>query len=147
MTLPTQELEAELRRREKIAGKLVMRREKLLAELAELDAQIKAAGALISAGRASSGRRGGGRRGRNDMNLGDALVGTLTGKTMSVTEVAEAVQRAGYNTTSPNFRTIVNQTLTKDKRFKRVARGQYTAASGAKLHGNKKRGRKPKAKS
>ena len=38
----------------------------------------------------------------------------------------DAVQRNGYRTTSPNFRTIVNQTLIKHTdRFKRVSRGQY----------------------
>lgn len=46
---------------------------------------------------------------------------------MSVTEVAEAVQRQGYKTTSPSFRTIVNQTLINSGKFRPVSRGQYTA--------------------
>ena len=54
------------------------------------------------------------------------MASVLSGKTMGVTELSEAVQKAGYRTTSPNFRTIVNQTLIKDKRFKRVERGLYT---------------------
>ncbi|MEM9082824.1 MAG: hypothetical protein AAGB34_04445 [Planctomycetota bacterium] len=63
---------------------------------------------------------------------------------MSVTDAAHAVQQAGYATTSDNFRTIVNQTLLKDKRFKRVARGQYTATSSgkSKTKSNKKRTRR-----
>lgn len=61
------------------------------------------------------------------MNLVEALVKLLKGRTMSVTEMTAAVQKAGYKTTSPNFRTIVNQTLIKSDRFKKVARGQYTA--------------------
>lgn len=46
---------------------------------------------------------------------------------MDVTSIAEQVQKAGYQTSSPNFRTIVNQALISSGRFKRVARGQYTA--------------------
>jgi hypothetical protein len=56
----------------------------------------------------------------------DALERALTGKTMSVTDVAEAVQKAGYRTNSSHFRTQVNIALSKDPRFKRVGRGQYT---------------------
>ncbi len=37
-------------------------------------------------------------------------------------------KQCGYMTTSPSFRTIVNQTLINHpKRFKRVSRGVYTA--------------------
>ena len=72
--------------------------------------------------------RGTGRkRGRNTSNLADALAELLAKAQMTVTEAAEKVQEAGYVTTSPNFRTIVNQTFLKDKRFKRVSRGVYTA--------------------
>ncbi|QKK07032.1 MAG: hypothetical protein HND58_01880 [Planctomycetota bacterium] len=72
-------------------------------------------------------RMAGGRRPRNDSSLEVALANTLKGKTMGVSEVAEAVQQAGYKTTSPNFRTIVNQTLIKSDLIKKIGRGQYTA--------------------
>ena len=69
-----------------------------------------------------------GRRPRNTANLVESLQKLLANKTMAVTEMADAVQKAGYKTSSPNFRTIVNQTLINNKKaFKRVARGQYTA--------------------
>jgi hypothetical protein len=45
---------------------------------------------------------------------------------MSVSDVAEAVQKAGYKTTSAKFRSIVNHHLMKGS-FKRVGRGVYTA--------------------
>ena len=99
--------------------KLQRKRARLAAQVAELDAQITKLG-----GRIQGGLR---RRPRNEMNLADALAKVLRNATMGVTEVAEAVQKAGYQTTSPNFRTIVNQTLIKDSRFKKVSRGQYTA--------------------
>lgn len=140
-------LRAELDRR---LGDLETRRSELVAELEEVENEIESigqsAGVGASAPRARTrgrrgrprsaprttggggGRRGGGRRPRNEMNLVDALHGVLKGTTMGVTEMSEAVQKAGYRTSSPNFRTIVNQTLIKNPdRFKRVARGQYTA--------------------
>ena len=73
-------------------------------------------------------RVAGGKRPRNKLNLVDSLAKLLKNKTMSVTDMAEAVQKAGYKTSSPNFRTIVNQTLIINRKvFRRVARGQYTA--------------------
>lgn len=119
------ELHKEISRRRKTVGALERRRATLLKKLAALDAEIAANGGT-SGGRAA--RAGTGRtRARNETNLLDALKEVLKGKTMSVTDAAEAVQKAGYQTTSPNFRTIVNQTLLKKKHFKRVERGQYTS--------------------
>lgn len=122
------DLQAELRRREKGIRKLVTRRDKLLAALEAVEQEIQAYSGVIPG---SGGRRAGAipgrRRPRNETNLVEALAQVLKGKTMTVTEVAQAVQDAGYKTTSANFRTIVNQTLIKSDRFKKVGRGQYTA--------------------
>lgn len=131
-SLSSRELEAELRRRERGIEALRRRHERLLETLAELEEQIRSEGGEIGAvSRAGRGgrqaRAGGRRRPRNESNLIDALAAVLKGATMSVTEVAQAVQRAGYKTTSENFRTIVNQALIKSDKFKKVARGQYTA--------------------
>ena len=119
-------LQAELRRRQRSVGGLMRRRERLMERVAALDEQIRALGGATG----GSGRGGPrGPRPRNEMTLVDALQRTLKGKTMGVTEVAEAVQKNGYNTSSPNFRTIVNQALIKNRDvFKKVERGQYTAA-------------------
>ena len=119
--LSTIELEAELRRRQRGHQKLISRREKLLADLKKVDEEIrKSGGTVIPPGR---------KRPQNSQNLVDALLDLLRGKTMGVTEAAEAVQIAGYQTSAENFRTIVNQTLIKHPRkFKKVSRGQYTAA-------------------
>ena len=44
-------------------------------------------------------------------------------------EIAEAVVKSGYVTTSPNFKVMVNQQLIANKKlFKRVGRGQYSAS-------------------
>lgn len=115
--LSVAELQAELSRRQKGASALNRRRERLLAKLAAVEAQIDAMGGAIGGAR---------RRPRNEMSLVEALAKALNGKTMSVTDVAQAVQRQGYRTSSPSFRTIVNQTLINSGKFKRVGRGQYT---------------------
>lgn len=103
---------------------LERRRDRVLAKLAALERKIEEHGGSAAAG--GGGRRGGARP-KNSMNLAQALAGVLKGRTMSVTDVAQAVQRAGYKTSSANFRTIVNQTLIKSDKFKKVSRGQYTA--------------------
>jgi hypothetical protein len=46
---------------------------------------------------------------------------------MSVDEAMQAVLAAGYQSTSSSFRKIVNLTLARSSRFKRVERGRYTA--------------------
>lgn len=125
-TLSVADLQRELRRRQGTVGRLMKRRERLAAKLAALDAEIGSLGVALR-GRAGAGIAGGRIRPKNDMKLVDALVKVLTNKTMSVTEVAEAVQEAGYRTSSSSFRTIVNQTLINSGKFKRVGRGQYTA--------------------
>jgi hypothetical protein len=75
-------------------------------------------------------RRGGGAgrpRGGRSSTLAQAPASLLKDKTMSVTDLAEAVRRAGYKTNSSNFLTIVNAAVLKEKGFKRSRGGQYTA--------------------
>ncbi len=131
--ISTVDLRAELGRREGQVGKLQTRHRVLSAELAQLEGELAAFGLTSGAG-GRAGRRprvmipAGRKRPRNDSNLEEALAKVLKGKTMGVTEVAAAVQEAGYRTTSPNFRTIVNQALIRSTLIKKIARGQYTAA-------------------
>lgn len=117
------ELQAEIRRRQRSLGKFERQRSRLLSKLAGLDGKIRELGGAIGGGRAG----GGGRRPRNDMTLVETLGKVLNGKTMSVTDAAEAVKRAGYRTNSNNFRTQVNIALIKSGSFKRTGRGQYTS--------------------
>lgn len=124
-SLSVSDLQRELSRRQRRVGGLIRKRDRWAAKVAKLDAEIAALGGGMGAGV----RRRGGGRARNSKNLVQALADLLKGKTMRVNEMTGAVQEAGYVTNSPNFRTIVNQTLTKHtKLFKRVGRGQYTAA-------------------
>ncbi|MEZ6242442.1 MAG: hypothetical protein R3B57_05305 [Phycisphaerales bacterium] len=120
--MSTDALARELSRRQQTVRRLEKRRDKIAAELEKIEAELAALGGL--GGVSIGGVR---KRPKNDANLADSLAEVLKNKTLSVTEVADAVRQAGYRTSAENFRTIVNQTLIKDKRFKRVSRGQYTA--------------------
>jgi len=136
------ELKAELNRRQRQLDKLRERRESLASQIAEVDSEISDLEQIVGRGGGGRGGRvgssgasatrtaGGGRRKRpkNTMTLEDALAKVLNGKEMGVTEAANAVQKAGYRTSAANFRTIVNQTLLRSDRFKKVSRGLYTAA-------------------
>ena len=62
---------------------------------------------------------------RNDVNLVQALKRAMGDKPMRVSEAADAVLNAGYRTTSPSFRQIVNITLIRSGEFERVGRGRY----------------------
>ena len=141
--LSNEQLYAELERRQQLAD---IRRAELLAELETLDMMM---GGMSSARSAAPRRRGpgrppgsknkartgrpAGRRGRpkgsgGGKSLVQSLHGVLRGKTMGVAEVSDAVQAAGYKTSSANFRTIVNQALINNPdKFRKVARGQYTS--------------------
>ena len=145
------EIHGEIQRRQRELESLVRRRNKLATQMQAIDSEIASLGMEIS-GVASAGVSAAmhsapvmgvtRKRPRNDQNLADALADVLSKQTLSVTEVSEEVQRQGYRTTSPNFRTIVNQTLIKEPRFTRVGRGLYTSKSGA--GGGSARGRRRK---
>ncbi len=117
-SLSTEEIQKHLRARERKVRSLERRRTKLLEQVAEIDNEL-----VQHRGFATSS---GGKRPRNEKNLGEAIHGVLKGKEMRVPEVVQAVIGSGYLTTATNFRTIVNQKLITDKRFKKVRRGVYT---------------------
>jgi len=134
-TLTTMELQQELDRREKGAHKLAAKRDRLIEQIAEIDAELEELGyeaetpAPTNARRNGRTARGGSRkRPKNDQPLTEVLQKVMKGKTMGVTEAAEAAQNAGYRSSSASFRNIVNQTLLKHPDlFKKIERGQYTA--------------------
>ncbi len=137
----TTDLRREIERRAVYASTLEVKRVEIARELEQLDAEITAlGGSAPSPTNGAKNRRGrtAPRRGRrtnasitraaNKVPLHTALHDVLTGKTMGVSEVAQAVQDAGYKTNSGHFRTMVNITLLKRKDlFKKRGRGQYTA--------------------
>ena len=119
-TVTSDDLQRELTRRRKAASQLELKRHRLLRKLAGLEAAIRDAGGSVD------GRASGRSRPRNEKSLSEALADLLKGKSLSVTDAAEAVQKAGYRTNSKNFRIQVNVALIKGP-FKRIGRGTYTA--------------------
>jgi len=150
--LSTSEIQEELERRELQIDELRARREELQSELESVENEIDQLGGAPRRGpgrpRKKTGRRGRppGRAGskkttrkkttrrrgrprgrRTGKSLADTLQEVLQGKTMSVSEATDAVTKAGYKSSSPNLRTMVNQQLLSNPdRFRKVARGRYT---------------------
>lgn len=123
-----QVLQQELRRRQRQVGTLQRRRQTLLKRLQKLDEQLSGLGVDASAGRVARG--GTGRvRPQNKVSLVEALAAVLKGKTMTVSNAAEAVKKSGYKTNAANFRVMVNQAFIKHRNlFKKVSHGHYTTA-------------------
>jgi hypothetical protein len=124
--ITTADLSAELARRERSLGKLRKKRDRLLKDLAAIDAELAVLGAAIAGSRGTAGGAPKRRRARNDISLGDALAAAMEVRAVvSPSEAAELVKRNGYKTNARNFAMMVSNTLAKDKRFKRISRGQY----------------------
>jgi DNA-binding transcriptional MerR regulator len=114
------ELEALLQERRSAVQKLHKQRAELQKKLDQVDKEITRLGG-------STEPRTAGGRIRNGISLVAAMEGVLRGKSpMRVGEILDAVLAGGYQSTSANFRGIVNQTLIKEKQFKQVGRGVYT---------------------
>ena len=63
---------------------------------------------------------------KGTLTLNAALAQVLKGKkSVSVAEAMEGVLALGYKSRAKDFRFLVNQTLRKDDRFKRIATGVY----------------------
>jgi hypothetical protein len=139
-TISVTALQEELARRQSQLGSLISEHDDLSRRLDAVRTEIEALGGAVNGAPSRGGRAGArrarpaaggrarGRRPRNAASLVESLASVLKGKQMSVTDVAEAVQKAGYKTTSPrHFRTMVNIALIKSGKFKRTGRGVYTA--------------------
>jgi hypothetical protein len=105
---------------------------RLLKQRAKLEKQLRAIDRMIAtvAGDGVVGQArgmGSGRR-RNSETLPAVIARVLekAGQPMKVGDIAQQVERAGYQSSSANFRGIVNQALVKDKRFISPARGLYS---------------------
>lgn len=120
-SLPVSAIQRELDRRQAKGNELARQRDRLLRQVALVEAKIASHGGVA----ASRGRPAA--RVANTVTLPDALAAVLKGKRMAIADAAAAVQKAGYKTNSSNFRVSVTIALGDKKRFKRVERGVYTA--------------------
>ena len=63
---------------------------------------------------------------KNKIGLADALAAFLTGKAkVTIPEAIAGVLAACYKSKAANFRSVVNNMLLSDKRFKEVGRGEF----------------------
>jgi hypothetical protein len=113
------DLRREIERRQKLLPKLIAQRDALNREIAELQGPAKP-----EAAPKKTRKR---RRAKNKVSLAGALAGFMKGKAkVTIGDAMEGVLSAGYKTKSRDFRHVVNKALLKDKRFKSVARGEFT---------------------
>jgi hypothetical protein len=113
------ELERLIGKRRRQIDALVRKRTILEKRIRTLDEKIRSASGTVST------TPGG--RARNGVTLIDAIEGAFKGnaKSLRVGEILERVLASGYQSTSANFRGIVNQTLIKGKQFYSSERGVY----------------------
>jgi hypothetical protein len=119
------EMYAEIKRRSRQLVKLHKRRKTLARQLKVTDQAITRLGGEE---RAASLRAAGGAgsRFKNKITLADAIAKVLRkDKPTRVADILTGVQKIGYRSASKTFRTIIFQTLAKDKRFKQAGRGLY----------------------
>ena len=124
--IPAEVLYAELEKRKKRVRNLVARYERLREKLEILRELIRAEGGRV--GEENVAVPGiSRRRPYNETPLKDMMLQLLKGKALTVEQLTQDLVGAGYRSSSPRFRAIVNQTLIKDPAFKRIRRGVYTA--------------------
>jgi hypothetical protein len=123
-----EDLKKEIARRQRKLPELIVARDALNCQIAELEG-LGGAKATAVARRKKPGRKKAGRRAMKPARAGSlisALMDALgaNGK-LTVAEAADAVQAAGYKSKSKAFKKVVGITLSTDKRFRRVRRGVY----------------------
>jgi len=133
------ELQKELAAKQSQVKQLQSSRSVLETQLAVIDRQIAA---LMGAGRAARATKKKkaakkkvskrkvakkkAKRAQNKQSLADVLLQVLKGKNgVKVADATKLVLAEGYKSASKQFQTIVNQTLLRDKRFRKAGRGVY----------------------
>lgn len=109
---------------------LMKERERIVKELRKVEEKIaKLDGRSGSIGGSGAGTLTPGGRVRNAKSLVETMSDVLAkagDKGLSVQDIVDGVLATGYQTSSPNFRGIVNQTLIKERKtFTNVSRGVY----------------------
>jgi chorismate mutase len=120
------DLRQEIGRRQKLLPKLIAQRDALSREITELQSLATPEARKAAKPEAAPKRTRRRQRAKNKVGLADALAGFLKGKAkVTIGEAMEGVLAAGYKTKSSDFRSVVNNMLLTDKRFKKVSRGEF----------------------
>jgi len=126
------ELRRELKAKETKLRKLHAQRRKITARLGVIDGRISALAGDV--GKAGPKRKATASRRARKRPRGEPLVKYIQGvlarakQGMRAKDVATAVVKAGYRSTSKDFYGIVAATLRESSEFKRVSRGVYKNA-------------------
>ena len=125
-TMSIADLRQEIGRRQKLLPKLIAQRDALSREITELQSLATLEARKAAKPEAAPKRTRRRQRAKNKVGLADALAGFLKGKAkVAIGEAMEGVLAAGYKTKSSDFRSVVNNMLLTDKRFKKVSRGEF----------------------
>lgn len=121
------DIQSELRRRERLNRQrlngLIRTHDRLTRKLSFIKDQIELLERELGVTDVTRRRA----RMKQGLSLADSIVAVLTKRPKKIDDIMEAVKANGYVSTSPNFRIMVTQILIKDRRIKRVRRGQYAA--------------------
>ena len=117
---------------------LQTQRQKIAKQLASIDDEIAALGGEPVKGKRKARRKASKKivakrvkRTKRGQSLADVLAEVLVGKgNVKVAEAAKLAVGAGYKSKSRQFGNVVSQTLSVDKRFKKIARGVYVLKGG-----------------
>jgi len=121
---PLKDLQREIERRREQLPKLIAQRDELDRRIAELEGL--AAPKRRAKQTAKRKRRVSRKPAKGTLTLNDALAQVLQGKeAVSITDALKGVLALGYETRAKDFRFVVNRTLARSDRFKRVAKGVY----------------------
>ena len=125
---PLDELAAELARRKGSLPKLQDRRDRLRAELEQLDAQILMLESLDGGGTTSKKTRGDAKSGKTrstSSTLREKIGKVLGAEPMRPVEIASALVDQGLHGGSKSLAIQVSSTLAKFDDFSKIARGQW----------------------
>jgi hypothetical protein len=125
------DLKAELARRQRQVEYLKLQHGALLRQVAEIEAQIgrlTPSGSLPRTTQRARGPRAA--PAENALSLADALAQAVAvGDSISPAQAAERVLATGYKSNAQRFGVLVATALAKDGRFERTGRGQYLRKS------------------
>lgn len=140
------ELRREIQAKERQLGKLQTRRRALARQLDGIDRRIAGlVGKKVPTGKAAPKRvvARARRAARKGPSLSNVLAGVLKGKgSVKVADAAKMALAAGYKSASDQFANIVSQTLSGDRRFRKISRGVYALKGAAAAVAGKKAARK-----
>jgi hypothetical protein len=123
-TIAVSILQQEIQRRQKMLPKLIAQRDALNREIAEL--QGMAGPDARKAAKPKAPKKTRRRLAKNKISLADTLAQVMKGKAkVMVADAMAGVLAAGYKSNARSFRSVVNNMLLTNKRFKNVGRGEF----------------------